>query len=214
MKTSTIGQALRSERQSRHISLERLAEQIHVKLSYLEALENDDFSLLPTAAYVRGYIRAYAQQLGVEPRPLLALLRRDYKETNKGVLVPREFIKSVRPRRLTWTPVTWIAISLMLFFGVVVSYLLIQWIRYTRPPELVITTPESRAVVNAETEVAGFTDSDAVVTINDQPVAIQPDGSFQTTIHFPVEGMGIISVTATDRRGKSAEELRTVTVQF
>ena len=116
MKTSTIGQALRSEQQSRHISLERLAEQIHVKLSYLEALENDDFSPLPTAAYVRGYIRAYAQQLGVEPRPLLALLRRDYKETNKGVLVPREFIKSVRPRRLTWTPVTWIAISLMLFW--------------------------------------------------------------------------------------------------
>ena len=213
MKTITVGQALQAERLSQRFSLEKLAEQTHIRLDYLQALESDDFGQLPTAAYVRGYIRAYVQCLGIDAKPFLALLRRDYKETTKGNLIPREYLKSVRPRKMIWTPVTWLAIGLTLFIGIIMTYLVIQWFRATQPPSLLVTSPEPRAVVSSEVSVEGFTDPDAVITINDLPVAIQSDGAFQSTIRFPVEGMGVLYVIATDRRGKSTEEMRTVTVQ-
>lgn len=214
MKTKTIGQSLKDERQNRRISLERMAEVTHIRLDYLEALENDQFDVLPSAAYVRGFIKAYTQYVAIESKPYLALLRRDYKETKKGQLVPRDFVKPMRLRRARWTPFTWVTIALAIFFGVIVTYLAIQLYRVSRPPELVITSPESRQTVAAETPVSGFTDPDAIITINDQPVAIQPDGSFQTTLRFPVEGVGIISVVATDRSGKSTKQMVTVTVQY
>lgn len=213
MKPTTIGQALQIERQNKRVTLERLAEITSIRLDYLQALENNDFGQLPTAAYVKGFIRAYAQHLSIDAKPFIALLRRDYKETNKGNLIPREFIKSYRTRKIIWRPITWLSIGLVLFIGVIICYLGIQWFRATRPPSLVITSPVSRSIVSEEVMVEGYSDSDAVITVNDQPVALQPNGSFQTTIRFPVDGVGIISVIATDRRGKSTEEMLTVTVQ-
>lgn len=213
MKTTTVGQALQAERTNKRISLERLAEVTHVRLDYLQALENDDFLQLPTAAYVRGFIRAYLQYLEIDAKPFLALLRRDYKETAKGKLVPREFIKTYRPRKMIWTPITWLTILLVMVIGVILTYFGIQLFRSTRPPSLNIVTPISRSTVGAEVPVEGFTDPDAVITVNDLPVAIQPNGSFQTTIRFPVNGMGIITIVATDRKGRSTEEMVTVTVQ-
>lgn len=64
---SDVGELLRATRQKRHISLADVAEATRIKIGYLEALENGDYKLLPGAAYVTGFLRNYAQFLGLHP---------------------------------------------------------------------------------------------------------------------------------------------------
>ncbi len=67
-----IGERLRAAREARGISLEEAAEGTRIKRVYLEALENETFSLLPSPAHARGFMRRYARWLGLDETALLA----------------------------------------------------------------------------------------------------------------------------------------------
>jgi cytoskeletal protein RodZ len=69
-----IGQELHQARQGKHISLEQAAEETHIRLHYLEAMEHGDFGLLPSKAQARGFLRAYADYLGLASDSLLNVL--------------------------------------------------------------------------------------------------------------------------------------------
>jgi hypothetical protein len=62
--------------------------------------------------------------------------------------------------------------------------------------------------------VEGRTVPDAIVLVNAQPVALQPDGQFRTELYLPQEGVRSITIEAKDRRGKAALLQRTVYVRF
>jgi cytoskeletal protein RodZ len=67
-----IGQELRETRLGLDISLEQAAEETRIRLHYLEALENGDFEQLPSKAHERGFLRAYAEYLGLDTELLLS----------------------------------------------------------------------------------------------------------------------------------------------
>jgi cytoskeletal protein RodZ len=69
-----IGQELLQARQERDIPLAQAAEETHIRLHYLEAMEKGDFSQLPSKAHERGFLRAYADYLGITPESLLTNL--------------------------------------------------------------------------------------------------------------------------------------------
>jgi cytoskeleton protein RodZ len=214
MRTKTIGEILREERQLHHLSIEDLAKRTRIRKEYLDALENNQFETLPAAVFVKGYIKMYGQLFGFDYQPLLALLRRDFKESARGKLVPREFIKPVLKKRPLWTPVTMTLMIVSSAFLALISYVVIQWYNLNKPPELILETPENNAQVAAQVEVSGQSESDAIVIVNAQPVALQPDGSFQTEVFLPREGINSITVEAADRRGKKTIIQRTVYVKF
>ena len=70
----TIGKQLRQVRESRNLSLEQVAQATHIRVRYLQALEAEQFELLPSNAHVRGFLRSYAAHLKLDPTPLLAAL--------------------------------------------------------------------------------------------------------------------------------------------
>ncbi|MEN6364398.1 MAG: helix-turn-helix domain-containing protein, partial [Rectinema sp.] len=61
-----IGQRLRDARTAKSISLERVAEDTNIGLRYLTGLENDDHSAFPGEPYVVGFMRNYAEYLGLD----------------------------------------------------------------------------------------------------------------------------------------------------
>jgi len=214
MKTKTIGEILREERQRHRLSIEKLAAKTRIKKKYLQALENNQFEQLPAATFVKGYIKIYAQLFGFDHQPLIALLRRDFKESVKGQLVPREFIKPVLKKRQVWGPATFVVVGLALTFITLISYVGLQWYMLSQPPALKIISPVEDSLVAARVGVSGQTDADAIVTINSQPVALQSDGSFETEVYLPREGVNTISIEAQDRRGKVTLIQRLVRVKF
>lgn len=69
--SSGIGTALRAERQRRHISLDAIARGTLVRHDFLELIDEDRVEELPTGAYAKGFIRAYAAHLGLDPDPFV-----------------------------------------------------------------------------------------------------------------------------------------------
>ncbi|SMB25487.1 conserved protein of unknown function [Sterolibacterium denitrificans] len=69
----TLGQSLSAARQARGLSVADVAQAIKFGARQIEAVERDDFSKLPGATMVRGFIRSYAKLLHIDPVALLAL---------------------------------------------------------------------------------------------------------------------------------------------
>jgi cytoskeletal protein RodZ len=72
--SESVGEQLRLARQEHNFSLEQVARGTHIRLHYLEAMEAGDFSRLPSKAQARGFLRAYASYLGLDPASLLIFL--------------------------------------------------------------------------------------------------------------------------------------------
>lgn len=69
-----IGEALIRAREARGRSLADAERDTRITRRYLQALEDEQFDLLPAPVYVRGFIRSYSQYLGLEGDPLVARL--------------------------------------------------------------------------------------------------------------------------------------------
>jgi cytoskeleton protein RodZ len=68
------GAQLAAYRQERGWSVEQVASQLNLAPRQVQAIENDDYPALPPMAIVRGFVRAYAKLLKVDPAPLLVSL--------------------------------------------------------------------------------------------------------------------------------------------
>ena len=66
----SFGEELRREREVRGITLAEIASATTIEPRLLEALEDNDFSVLPQDVYTRGFIRAYARHLGIDEEKL------------------------------------------------------------------------------------------------------------------------------------------------
>jgi len=69
--SATVGAALRAARERRQLTLAQVSEVTRVRSHYLQALENDDISAMPSAAQARGFLRIYAEFLGLEVENLI-----------------------------------------------------------------------------------------------------------------------------------------------
>lgn len=65
MSFEDVGNILRTEREKKNYSIEDVAEHLKINPRYIRALENGDFESLPHLAYVKGFIRSYANFLGI-----------------------------------------------------------------------------------------------------------------------------------------------------
>jgi hypothetical protein len=68
-----LGEFLRRERELRHISLDDVAERTKISRRYLEAIEEGQYDRLPGETFVRGFIRSYAQSVGLDPADTLLM---------------------------------------------------------------------------------------------------------------------------------------------
>ncbi len=204
MKTKPVGEFLREEREKHNLTISQLARYTKIRQEYLEAIESNAFAGLPPAPFVRGYVRTVCTTLGIQPEPVIALLRRDYTELDSGQLLPTQLRRKRKPRLFRGV-VGWSALVVSAVVVAAGGYVLLQWAAAQRPPYLEVTEPEPFAEVSQTTVITGLSDPDVVVLVNDQPAALRPDGSFSTEITFPQSGLISITVSAEDAKGKREE---------
>jgi cytoskeletal protein RodZ len=61
-----IGNTLREARLRRRLDLSRCESDTKIRSKYLRAMEEEQFDLLPGRTYVRGFLRTYAEYLGLD----------------------------------------------------------------------------------------------------------------------------------------------------
>jgi len=69
----TLGETLRQARLDKGVSLADAARDTRIRRAYLEALETEDQAALPAAVYTRGFLRTYAEYLGLNPQAMVDL---------------------------------------------------------------------------------------------------------------------------------------------
>jgi len=61
-----LGNSLREARERQGRTFSDLERKTQIRTRYLRALEEEQFSLLPAPAYMRGFLRVYADELGLD----------------------------------------------------------------------------------------------------------------------------------------------------
>jgi transcriptional regulator with XRE-family HTH domain len=111
--SDVFGARLRQQRERLHITLEAVSARTKIKVSHLEGLERGDLSDWPGGIFRRGFIRAYATAIGLdpdavvrecqerhpEPEPIVPDEPEDMPSTRLGFLLRagRESIERLRP---------------------------------------------------------------------------------------------------------------------
>jgi hypothetical protein len=66
-----IGSSLRVARLRQELDFPELEERTKIRPKYLRALEDERFDILPAPTYVRGFLRSYAESLGLDGQPFV-----------------------------------------------------------------------------------------------------------------------------------------------
>jgi len=67
-----LGDEFRSARETRGLTLSEVAEQLHIRSVYLNAIETEDWKAIGAPVYIRGFIRTYARFLGLDGESAIA----------------------------------------------------------------------------------------------------------------------------------------------
>lgn len=75
-----LGSYLKKEREARNCTLEEISNVIKVRKGILRAIENDDYTLLPSPVFIRGFLRAYAKYIGLDPDEVIKRYNQEVAE--------------------------------------------------------------------------------------------------------------------------------------
>ena len=117
----SIGETLRQARIDKGVTLAEAERSTFVRRRYLEALEADDFGSLPAQVYTRGFIRTYAEYLGLNPETILDL----YQPPRGRESAPRLRATAPTSSRPRSVPVAWLTV----IGGAILAVLLLWYLR-------------------------------------------------------------------------------------
>ena len=88
-----IGSSLREARLRQELDFPELEERTKIRPKYLRALEDERFDILPAPTYIKGFLRSYAEALGLDGQPFV-------DEYNSRFAVGEEDVVAFAPRRV------------------------------------------------------------------------------------------------------------------
>ena len=90
-----LGEELRRERVRRNLTFKDVEQVLHIKTTYLEAIEDGNYDIIPGQVYVKGFIRNYGNYLDldgdIDTFSLRSVTRRKAQATPN--LVQSEFVE-------------------------------------------------------------------------------------------------------------------------
>ena len=117
-------QELKTKREALGLSLADIYQRTRISVTNLQAIENNDFHLLPTAAYAKNFIKTYARTLEIDSEPILARYE-DYLNAQKTVQVLRPVVEAKKKSIVPKIGVTKIYWLMTAFLGVVIILILL-----------------------------------------------------------------------------------------
>lgn len=204
--TLTLGEKMKKIRNERRLSLAEVSKSTKIQSKYLQYMEEGEYSKLPADVYVKGFLRSYAQIMGLNEDALCKQYQREkgIHCNIKKIPQTQETSKPLNFSSIVITP-KMVVVSLVLLL--VVSsfvYLYAQVNNFVSAPRLAILKPTDGALVNGiSTHVVGVAEKDALVFINDQKVLVNENGEFSEDVSVK-PGLNMIIVKARSKFNKEA----------
>ncbi|HEY8489520.1 MAG TPA: helix-turn-helix domain-containing protein [Dehalococcoidia bacterium] len=115
-----LGDRLREAREAKGLSLEAVERETRISRRYLQALETENLEALPAPVYARGFLRSYAQFLGLDPKEFLPIL--EARAPREKVVEPLPQLAPPHPQRVNWLVIGLVTLVL----GLAGLYLLVS----------------------------------------------------------------------------------------
>ncbi len=204
----TIGKILREARIEKRYSTIRLENLTRIKKDFIEAIERENWDALPPFPTVLGFVKSLTGELNLPERNVVAVLKRDYP--------PKKLNINPKPDvggKFIWSPRLTFLIGSGIVLLIIFGYLIFQYVRFISPPNLTVISPRPDQVATQNTIlVTGTTDTDAKITVNNQPVSVNEDGSFSVDLDI-AKNTTEINITAVSRSGKVTSISRKIIVK-
>lgn len=204
-----IGDILKDTRVKKDISLNKLSGLTKIKPEFLQRIENNDWENLPEYPVVSGFVKNIATYLDLPVDNTIAILRRDY--------IPKKLTINPKPdldTKFVWSPKVTFFSAIVLLVIMVIGYLSFEYLKFIKPPSLTVEAPsENQVIVSSKVKVKGKTTTDVLLTANNQPIILDPDGLFDSEIDV-VKGTESITFVAISRTGKRTEVNRKIKTDF
>ena len=89
-RMESVGKTLKRARKRKGVSLAEAASQTRIQHSILEGLENDNFQVMPSSTYIKGFLKRYAGYLGIDSADLIKSYIATQPKEPEPVLVLKE----------------------------------------------------------------------------------------------------------------------------
>ena len=129
----TAGEILKQTRKKKRISLKRAAKETKIHFQYLQALEEDNYQKLPSLTSAKGFLKNYAEFLGLSSIKIMALFRRDFAGDKAGKLLSRQKAKPLTGLKLTKPQLTTI-VAILVLGALFLAYLVWQYLSLASAP--------------------------------------------------------------------------------
>ena len=114
----SFGDMLKVAREDKGLSLEQLAADLRIELRFLDALEHENFEVLPAPVFTKGYIKQYAQRVGLDYADLLAEYYRQSEVRDAPMMATKPISLRDEQQISRWTVAGLVLIALVVGFGV------------------------------------------------------------------------------------------------
>jgi cytoskeleton protein RodZ len=142
-----LGDRLRSARKARALSLEQVAESLHLDETIVLALEDERYDAFGAPVYIRGHLRAYARLVGLPVDSLLdAYAKADPNHERISPVITRDTTN----HSVSINPITWGFWGMVALVGLALAAYVLQ---DEAPIPVVVTPPvENLDVLQSESE--------------------------------------------------------------
>jgi cytoskeletal protein RodZ len=175
----------------------------------IRSIEEGRFFGLTDPHYLKGFIRTYAQFVGLAEEEVMPFFRREYDAQEHEQKLRRP-LAPIEPKKSRLSPGWAIVGILTISILSVVGFAYQQYVSVALTPELKVNSPSNQTKTSADQITAsGRTDPDATLSLNGQQIQIDPEGKFSTTVGLAT-GSNTLTFKAVNKLGKESVVERTV----
>ena len=95
-----FGSSFRKARESKNVSLDEIAVETRISSRFLTAIENEQFELLPGGIFNRGFIRTYAERLGLDTEEAITAYEKLVQPIETEPAMPAEAVGRGRTTKI------------------------------------------------------------------------------------------------------------------
>ena len=137
---TNLGASFKKARESKGLSLAKIAAETRISSRFLEAIEKEEFHLLPGGIFNRGFIRTYAERVGLDPEPALS----EYEQLIKTQEPEQQIASTESP--VTKSPKNFYPVVIgALVLAIIIFYIVTRdsgnRVRTGEPPAIAATEP-------------------------------------------------------------------------
>jgi cytoskeleton protein RodZ len=189
---ANFGNSFKKARESKGLTVAQIADETRISARFLEAIENEDFQLLPGGIFNRGFIRTYAARLGLDAVAAV----KEYEQL-LNIQQPEQAIAPTTPpprgstpdKRLYPVAIGVLALAVIIFYAVSRETTQTEPVPVTTAPPVAITQETASTPLTPSVSAASEPESIAAPT---SAMTLDIQAIDQTWIKVDADGTNVL----------------------